>query len=95
MMKTPLPIQVSPLVAWSLVLLTVSGTFLTWLIGEPIRAALMTQFASQLADETIPPLNILNVTWFGIPIVVSILITVWAYLVTTRRQPVISPGGYY
>jgi hypothetical protein len=85
----------NPLHAWLLVLLTVGTTFLIWLIGEPIRQMLMDGLYGQMPTEAIAPLNILNTCWFGIPIIVSVLITIWAFLATTKRQVVINPGGYY
>jgi|GEM_PF-4182202 len=85
----------NPLHAWALVIITVGITFFLWLVLEPLRGTLMSSMSAYIPMQANTPLNILNILWFGAPIIISVLMAIWAFLVTTKRQVLVNPGDYY
>jgi len=86
--------MVSPLVAWTVVLLAVSITALLWLGSAPIISALYTATSGQLSEQATGPAMMMRLEFIAIPIVIDVLFVIWAFLVTTRRQAVTTPGGW-
>jgi hypothetical protein len=84
----------SPLTAWLIVVVAVSMSGAAWLISAPIVQALYLATSSYLPEEAEGIAMTLRLEFMIIPIIIDCLLTVWAYLVTTRRQAVIQ-GGYY
>ncbi len=87
------PVRVSPLAAWTVFLLVFCLTAFFWLIGEPIINATYTAFYSSLPIEAVGTADFMKVVYYAILIVIDSVFALWAFLVTVRRQPVISPYG--
>ena len=66
----------------------------TWLISAPIVSAFFSATSSMLPEEAEGAAMTLRIQFIVFPIIIDCLLAVWAFLVTTRRQPVIQ-GGYY
>ncbi len=84
----------SPLTAWLIVLIAVCMSGITWLISAPIVSALYSSTADLLPEEAASAAMTLRIEFMIIPIIIDILLTVWAFLTTTKRQAVVQ-GGYY
>lgn len=82
--------MVSPLVAWAIVIIAFSITGLMFLASEPIIATVYSSLFGMVPDEGVPTMNMLKMLYYAIPVGVNVLLFIWAFLVTTRRQPVIS-----
>ena len=87
--------MVSPLQAWSLVIIACSITFLLWIISAPFVAAFYTATNGKISDEAQGAANMMRIEFIIFPIAICIGLAVWAALVTTRRQIVTTPGAYY
>ena len=82
----------SPLTAWLIVVIAVSMSGATWLISAPIVQVLYSSTSGYLPEEAEGIALTLRLEFMIIPIIIDLLLTVWAYLVTTRRQAVIQGG---
>jgi len=87
-------LMVQPLTAWLIVIIAVSLSGVTWLISAPIVSALYSATSGMLPEEAEGVALTMRIEFMIIPIIIDVLLAVWAFLVTTRRQPVIQ-GGYY
>jgi hypothetical protein len=65
-----------------------------WLISAPIVQVLYSSTSAYLPEEAEGIALTLRLEFMIIPIIMDCLLAVWAFLVTTRRQPVVQ-GGYY
>ena len=86
--------MVQPLTAWLIVIVAVSMSGAVWLVSAPIVSALYLATGSYLPEEAEGIAATMRIEFMIIPIIIDCLLAVWAFLVTTRRQPVIQ-GGYY
>jgi hypothetical protein len=86
--------MVQPLTAWLIVIIAVSFSGVTWLISAPIVQAFYSATSGMLPEEAEGIAMTMRIEFMIVPIIIDVLLAVWAYLVTTRRQPVIQ-GGYY
>jgi hypothetical protein len=84
--------MVQPLTAWLIVVIAVSMSGAVWLISAPIVQTLYSATSSYLPEEAEGIAMTLRLEFMIIPIIMDCLLTVWAYLVTTRRQAVIQGG---
>jgi hypothetical protein len=87
----PMFVQVTPLVAWAIVIIAYSITGMLFVAGEPIVTGLFGALYSQLPDQSIPIADTLRLLFYALPIAIDLLLSLWAFLVTTRRQPVTRP----
>lgn len=62
-----------------------------FLASEPMVATVYTALYGMVPDEGAPTMNMLKLLYYAIPIGWNIGLFIWAFLVTTRRQPVINP----
>lgn len=63
------------------------------MISAPIVQALMGATEGYVNEQAESVLYMTRLEFIAIPIVVDVLLVVWAFLVTTRRQQVVT--GYY
>lgn len=84
-------IQVTPLVAWAIVLIAYSITGMLFIAGEPIITGVYNVLYNQIPDQAVPIATTLRLLFYAIPIAIDLLLSLWAFLVTTRRQPVTRP----
>jgi hypothetical protein len=87
--------MVSPLRAWSLVIVAVVSTVMIWVVSAPIVTAFYGAANGLLSEEAEGPATTLRLEFIMLPIVICIGLVIWAFLVTTRRQLVTAPGGYF
>ena len=93
--RLPLPVRVTPLVAWSVVLIVFSVSSFLWLISEPIVHIIYTSLYGMIPSEAVGPADVMKYEFYAILIIINLLFVLWAFLVTTRRQPVTTPGQAY
>ena len=86
--------MVQPLTAWLIVIIAVSMSGVAWLISAPIVSVFYSATADMLPEEAAGAALTMRIEFMVIPIIIDCLFVIWAFLVTTRRQPVIQ-GGYY
>jgi len=86
--------MVQPLTAWLIVIVAVSLSGVTWLISAPIVQALYSATSGMLPEEAEGVAMTLRIQFMIFPIIIDLLLVVWAYLVTTRRQAVVQGGDY-
>lgn len=79
-------VRVTPMVAWVIVIAVYFLTALLFISGEGIISGVYAMLYPELSKEAVGPANILRTLYYVIPILFDIFITVWAFLVTTRRQ---------
>lgn len=84
-------IRVTPFVAWAIVLIAYSITGMLFIAGEPILTGLFSALYGQLPDQAVPIANTMRILFYVLPIALDLLLSLWAFLVTTRRQPVTKP----
>ena len=84
-------IRVTPLVAWAIVLIAYSITGMLFIAGEPILTGVFSTTYDDLPDQAVPIANMLRTLFYALPIAFDLLLSLWAFLVTTRRQPVTRP----
>jgi hypothetical protein len=86
--------MVQPLTAWLIVIVAVSMSGAVWLIAAPIVSALYLATGSYLPEEAEGIAATMRLEFMIIPIIIDVLLAIWAFLMTTRRQAVVQ-GGYY
>jgi heme/copper-type cytochrome/quinol oxidase subunit 2 len=87
--------MVSVLKAWLVTLFTWVITGMLWVVAAPVVSALYTATSDMLPEEATSASMMLRLEFILFPIAISIGFTVWAFLVTTRRQVVTTRGEYY
>jgi hypothetical protein len=88
-------VRVTPLVAWSLVILAYCMTGMLFLAGEPIISGIYSALYNSLPDQAIGSANTLKLLFYAVPILFDLLLSLWAFLVTTRRYPVTTRGPVF
>ena len=86
------PVRVSPVIPVGLAIIATTFTFLCWLVGERVYAAISSVVTPQLTEQTLPIANTLRAEWIAIPILITVCLWIWVALVVTKRQTVIVPG---
>jgi len=88
-------IMATPFQAWAIVLIASSITFLIWIVSAPVISAMYTATSGQISDEAQGAANMMRLEFIVFPVIITVGLTIWAALVTTRRQAVTTPGGWY
>ena len=90
-----IPVRVSPLLAWTVALMGIVITAMLWVVSAPIVTAFYNAMGSDLPEQAQGPSTTLRLQFIIFPVIICVGLVVWAFLVTTRRQVVTRPGGYY
>ncbi len=91
MKYTPMFIQVTPLIAWAIVIIAYSITGMLFIAGEPIVSGVYNALYGDLPDQAVNTASMMRLLFYILPIALDLLLSLWAFLVTTRRQPVTRP----
>lgn len=95
MPKPSFPTHISPVLPIGLAIIATSMTFIVWLIGEQVLAALWGATQNRFNEQGLVVSTTLRYEWIAIPAAIAIGLWIWAAIVITRKQGTTHPGPFY
>lgn len=90
----PIPLRVSPVLPLGLAVLATGFCFFVWLVGEAILSPLFGATLSNMNENGLQVANGLRLEWIAFPVLIAVLLWIWAGIVLTRRRQATPQGNF-